>query len=397
MISRNLKLSGLLTEIRKNFFLKLPPEIELIHNAFKKNGRKIYVVGGAVRDALLNKMPKDFDLTTDVKPEEVVKILNKFNIKNFPKGEAFGVVSAIINEKEFEIATMREEKYEDGGGRRPTSVSFSNLESDVLRRDLSFNALYYDIDKKQIIDLVGGIDDLKNKKIKSVGSPMERFEEDKLRVLRFIRFAHRFGSKIDDKAKKAILFYKDLSGVSNERIRDEFLRGLSSSINPEKYLKDYQDLQLFPRVFQRVNINKNFITGLKDPILVISYLLLPNDIDDVLKSLENFKATNTEKENVKFLLMFKNKFQNFNKSDFYPDIDGKWFLGLHNSFTKKNKNLTEEQLLEWGRINKIDLNLIKKFVEFNPDVMAKEFPNIKGAELGNAITNANAEKFKKSL
>lgn len=105
---RNMKIAGILKEsVDLDYKLKLPSEIEIIKNAFSRLDYKIYVVGGAVRDALLNKVPKDFDLATNATPEEVKMILDKFGIKNFPKGEQFGVVSAIINGEEFEIATFR--------------------------------------------------------------------------------------------------------------------------------------------------------------------------------------------------------------------------------------------------------------------------------------------------
>jgi tRNA nucleotidyltransferase/poly(A) polymerase len=285
-LTRHIKMAGLLTETEMKFHIELPQEIKEIHEAFKRNGRKLYVVGGAVRDALIGKTPKDFDLTTDAEPDVVLDILNRSNIKSLPKGKQFGVVSAIINGQEFEIATMREESYQDGCGRRPTSVSFSSIEKDAMRRDLTMNALYYDIDKGSVIDLVGGIDDLKNKRIKTVGNPMDRFEEDRLRVLRAVRFAHRFGSKLDEKTQKAILYYKDLPGVSAERIRMEFISGLLSALNPEEYLEDYMQLKLFPSVFYAVNINPNFIKGLKDPALVIANLLKGNPVEKVMSSLE---------------------------------------------------------------------------------------------------------------
>lgn len=389
--------SSLLMELEMKFDIELPEEIQKIYNAFLSNGRKLYVVGGAVRDALLGKVPKDFDLVTDAKPEEVIKILNDSGIKSIPKGVQFGVVSAIINGEEFEIATFRTEDYGDNSdGRRPTSVQFSDIEGDVSRRDLSMNALYYDINKRSIIDLVGGVDDIKNKRVKTVGNPEDRFQEDRLRTLRAIRFSNRFGSELDEPTKKSILKFKDLPGVSNERIRDEFLKGLQSSISPEKFLKDYESFDLYKRMFGNLVINKNYIQNLKDPILVLSNLLFNNKIEYVITSLNNFKATNLEVTGIKFLLNFYNKFKDFDKLTFIPEIDGKWLLNLKNDFNKSVIN--DEQLLLWSKLRGINENLTKKFIDFVPTITAKDFPHIQqGQELGKAISTANAELFINSL
>src|ERR1035437_5081483 len=129
--NRMLHNAGLLQEVELKFKIELPPNIAILHNAFKVAGKKLYVVGGAVRDAVLGKKPKDFDVATDAKPDEVMILLSNAGIKSIPKGESFGVVSAIMgpdgNREEYEIATFREESYEGGDGRRPTSVSYSDL------------------------------------------------------------------------------------------------------------------------------------------------------------------------------------------------------------------------------------------------------------------------------
>lgn len=394
MNRRTLKLAGIITEKEEKFNIKIPNEILTIQKAFSSEGKKLYLVGGAIRDALIGKVPKDFDIATEVSPKEVSNILTKHNIKNFPKGEQFGVVSAVVNGEEIEIATFREEDYKGSEGRRPTSVSFSNLEKDVMRRDLTINALYYDIEKGVIIDLVGGINDLKNKIVKPVGNPIERFDEDRLRVLRALRFAHRFNSKLNKNTIDAIKHFRSLPGVSNERIRAEFISGLKTAQHPEKFLQDYYDFGIFPRMFGNININNRFIKDLKDPVLVISNLLIDNNIKDVINSLQKFTATNTEKENVKFLLNLKNRFKNFNKVDFIPEVDGKWLMALKKSLNESNKNIDLNTIKKWAEISNINKNIVNKFVEFVPDVSAKDFPEIKpGPELGKAIISANAKKF----
>jgi tRNA nucleotidyltransferase/poly(A) polymerase len=180
---------GLLREERIKFDLPIPQDIQQIKDVFKKNGFKLYVVGGAVRDAFLNKMPKDYDLATDAVPDKVEEIMAKAKFKTLPTGKAFGVINVFTSEGEYEIATFRSD---ETSGRKPEVKLGATIESDAARRDLRINALYYDLDTNEIIDLVGGLDDLKNGEINMVGNTQKRFEEDPLRILRFFRFFSRF-------------------------------------------------------------------------------------------------------------------------------------------------------------------------------------------------------------
>jgi tRNA nucleotidyltransferase/poly(A) polymerase len=180
---------GLVREERIKFDFTIPQDIQQIKDVFKKNGFKLYVVGGAVRDALLGKKPKDFDLVTDAHPDKVEEIMAKSGLRTLPTGKAFGVINVFTDQGEYEIATMRKDI---GSGRRPDSVEYTDINHDVLRRDLTINALFYDIDTHEIVDLVGGVQDLKNGVIRTVGNPQQRFEEDPLRILRFFRFFSKF-------------------------------------------------------------------------------------------------------------------------------------------------------------------------------------------------------------
>jgi tRNA nucleotidyltransferase/poly(A) polymerase len=400
--NRMLHNAGLLQEVELKFKIELPPNITILHNAFKAAGKKLYAVGGCVRDAVIGIKPKDFDVATDAKPDEVMVLLSIAGIKSIPKGESFGVVSAIMgpdeNREEFEIATFREESYEGGDGRRPTKVWYSDILGDSKRRDLTINALYYDIDEQKIIDLVGGLEDIKNKRIRAVGNVMDRFTEDKLRVLRFLRFAHRFGTPLDEETKRAILHYKDLPGVSNERVRDEFLKGLKSAIKPEKYLEDYKDFGLLPRVFQGVAFDTEFITGLSDPMLVIAKILSPNPIKKVLKSLEILTAKNEEKDSVKFLFSLIDKFKDFHKLSFVPEVDGKWLMSLQSNWFIQKKYLTNDQIIKWAEIMHLNVPAVKKLIDSKLPFSAANFPELpEGKELGIAIAKANGEHFIKGL
>ena len=176
-------------EQRVKFDMQIPKDILEIKDVFKKNNYKCLIVGGAVRDALLKKQIKDYDLATDAVPDKVEEMMKAAGLRTLPTGKAFGVINVFTSEGEYEVATFRSDTTK---GRNPEVKLGATIESDAARRDLRINALYYDIDKGEIIDLVGGLDDLKNGTIQTVGNPQERFEEDPLRILRFCRFFSRF-------------------------------------------------------------------------------------------------------------------------------------------------------------------------------------------------------------
>jgi len=179
--------------LKSDMWSIIPQSVKELQQLFKSNGKKLYVVGGAVRDFLNKEKPKDFDLCTDALPDEVLKILgNKY--KTNLQGKAFGVVVVYTEDEPsgMEIATFRSDVY-DGklGMTRNPDVKFTTIDQDVLRRDLRINGLFYDLDKKEIVDLVGGIDDIKNGVIGMIGDPDLRIKEDPLRILRAIRMACR--------------------------------------------------------------------------------------------------------------------------------------------------------------------------------------------------------------
>lgn len=185
---------------------------------FRDNGFECYLVGGSVRDLILDHELYDYDFATNAKPEEVMKLFRRV----IPTGIKHGTVSVIKNNRTFEVTTYRADgKYVDG--RRPESVSFSlSLEEDVCRRDFTINGLACDIDRGEVIDYVGGLDDLKRGIIRTIGDPMERFSEDGLRTFRACRFAAKLNFEIEEGTFQAISKCLDVAGkVSVERIRDE--------------------------------------------------------------------------------------------------------------------------------------------------------------------------------
>jgi len=203
---------------------KLPAEVKDIINSFKKNNFEIYVVGGAVRDILMGKIVYDWDFTTDAEPSEILKI--------YPDGfydNLFGTVGISIKgfDRPFEITTFRTETtYSDN--RRPDKVSWGKtLEEDLKRRDFTINSMAFDGEK--IIDLYKGQEDLKNKLIRAVGDPNERFNEDALRMMRAVRIGGELNFQIEEKTFDAIKTNSTLiNKIAKERIKDELFKILKS-------------------------------------------------------------------------------------------------------------------------------------------------------------------------
>jgi poly(A) polymerase len=195
----------------------------------QRAGFEAYFAGGCVRDKLMRRIPEDYDIATNARPNQVIKLFQK----TITVGKAFGVIKVIQQGVEVEVTTFRTEgPYSDG--RHPDEVRFSSLENDVLRRDFTINGMVYDPINNKIIDLVGGRADLKKKIIRAIGNPLERFREDKLRMLRAIRFAVELGFKLELKTLSVIKrLNSQIKVVSAERIRDELKKILVSEKRAE--------------------------------------------------------------------------------------------------------------------------------------------------------------------
>ena len=229
----------------------IPNDVKFIINTLYENNFEGFMVGGCVRDSLLNILPKDYDITTSAKPEETLSLFDK----TIPTGLKHGTITVLINNVPYEVTTYRSEgEYLDN--RRPSSVEFvSNIKEDLSRRDFTVNALAYN-NKEGLIDYFNGIDDIKNKIIKAVGNPNKRFQEDALRMLRAIRFSCQLGFEIDELTYLAIKEnYKLIKNISIERIRDELCKILISN-NPcdgLNLLKDTGILEIIiPEIYSLV-------------------------------------------------------------------------------------------------------------------------------------------------
>jgi poly(A) polymerase/tRNA nucleotidyltransferase (CCA-adding enzyme) len=208
----------------------IPTEVSRITKALTGAGFSAYLVGGCVRDLLLDKKPKDWDVTTNATPEQIVALFSKTFYEN-----SFGTVT-VVNEEQAELSLRNieitpfrlETKYSDK--RHPDEVKWSDkLEDDLKRRDFTINALAYDLEPAALVDLYNGQADLKDKVIRAVGNPDERFQEDPLRMLRAIRFSAQLGFVIENETAESIQRNANLLAVvSRERVREEFVKLIQS-------------------------------------------------------------------------------------------------------------------------------------------------------------------------
>ena len=258
---------------------KIKPEVLKIYNTLEKAGFEIYFVGGCVRDLLLNKEVKDWDFTTNATPEEIQKVFpDSFYDNSFgtvgvkfttTDDNSFGTVGVKFEEMKesdadtllknyVEITTYRSESgYKDR--RHPESVTWGKtIDEDLTRRDFTVNAIAAKIigEKLELTDPFNGQEDLKNKLIKAVGNPQERFKEDGLRLMRAIRFTTQLGFTIEDKTKAAItedaLLLQEISG---ERIRDELLKILGTE-NPYDGITLLDEVGILKYIFPELEEGK---------------------------------------------------------------------------------------------------------------------------------------------
>lgn len=199
--------------ISNNTLLELMLHIKTLTN-------EVYLVGGCVRDMLLHKSPKDFDVVTDVDLDQLTKVLLDNGWKVDEAGKQFLVLIASKNKEQFEIALFREDS-KTSDGRRPDSVTKGSMETDYIRRDFSINSMYYNPFTNELLDPSGnGQKDLKDKVIRFNGKPAERIQEDFLRIFRAYRFSSQLGFNIHPKTLKACRTYFDQAckTVSGQRI-----------------------------------------------------------------------------------------------------------------------------------------------------------------------------------
>jgi tRNA nucleotidyltransferase/poly(A) polymerase len=370
----------------------IPQSVKELHELFQSAGKKLYLVGGSVRDFLTGDKPKDFDLATDALPDEVLEIVGDKFRTNL-QGKAFGVVVVYTKEvpEGMEIATFREDVSK---GRNPEVKLGVTIEDDVKRRDLTYNSLFYDLDTRQIVDLVGGKEDLQSGITRMVGDPIERFDEDSLRILRAFRFASRYEHPLHKDTESAIEKRKQLQNIdpetgemkriSQERVWEEMKKAWKQAKDYNYYLSFFTKFDMWDEVFPGANINTNLVKS-KDLVVVIANLFKnesPVGLTDKLA--QEYKIELELATKVAFLISLLS----FKVEDVF-DIYKK----------RQQCAITDATILEWLKVQTIDTNELVKFVEYRPSVSAQELMSqgFKGKDLGIEIKRLEVEKFKKML
>ena len=370
----------------------IPDSVKELHKLFQDKGKKLYLVGGSVRDFLTGDKPKDFDLATDALPDEVLDIVDGKFRTNL-QGRAFGVVVVFTDEvpEGMEIATFRQDLSK---GRNPEVKLGVTIEQDVLRRDLTYNSLFYDLDKRQIIDLVGGEEDLQSGITRMVGDPIERFDEDSLRILRAFRFASRYEHPLHKDTESAIQKRKQLQNIdpetgemkriSQERVWEEMKKAFKQARDYKYYLNFFTKFHMWDEVFPGSDINTELIDS-KDFIVVVANL---------------FKNESTLGLADKLAQEYKIELETATKVTFLISLLDFKVEDVFDIYKKRQQcAITDQTILEWLKVQSIDTNELIKFVEYRPSVSAQELMSqgFKGKDLGDEIKRLEVEKFKSML
>ncbi len=300
--------------------LNFTEELKKVFDIILSNNGECRIIGGCVRDYLIGKTPIDFDIATNLTPENITKIFNKNNIKVFPIGIEHGTVLVVINNIDFEITTLRKDIKCYG---RHAKVEFTNdWKIDAARRDFTINAMSISQDGK-LYDYFNGQEDLVQRKVKFIGDPSQRIKEDYLRTLRYIRFLGYFGLKnIDhDSYKVSIENIKNLKHVSKERIKKELIKLLGSKFVKDTLIQlNIEDVLKFiglSQVIVKQVILKNINFKIGDPLVNLAILVNVSEIQtkDKVKILkEELSLSNKEFQEVNSLTSFDSQ-KEFN--DYY--------------------------------------------------------------------------------
>lgn len=273
--------------------IQIPDYIQVLIDLLNQNHYSAYVVGGAIRNALLGLPIHDYDLTTDATPDEMLQVFSTHRV--FKTGIQHGTITVLSKGQPVEITTFRSENvYEDH--RHPSGVSFSKcIKEDCKRRDFTINALCYN-NSEGLIDFFGGIDDLQHKIIRCIGNASERIDEDALRILRALRFAGRLSFTIEEKTATAIHKQKDLLHyISEERIHNEWI-GILETNALTSILSEYSDvIQVFIPELTKDNIQHSLTAIYQAPLDAnIRMAILLKDISNAKGILERLKYSGSE-------------------------------------------------------------------------------------------------------
>ncbi len=339
--------------------MELKEKAILIVKKLVREGYIAYFAGGYVRDFLMGHPSSDIDIATNAPPE---KILDLFS-HTIPVGLAFGVIIVVVDGHAFEVSTFRKDvNYLDG--RKPESIELSSAREDAIRRDFTINGLFFDPLEDCIYDYVGGREDINKGVIRTIGSPFERFFEDRLRMIRAVRFSAKFGFHIDPETEDGIRENANtlFPAVAMERIAQEFNK-MSESDNFEKAMIDLHRLGLLQVIFE--SLEKTHLNTIKHqvecykyfpkntPVIIYLLQLFPEfKLNDVLDLCKYLKLSGEEAKLAAFYHRYKNLIFELEKMDlvdlcyFYANQDSELVLktkAAHLSISEREMFLKKHQ------------------------------------------------------
>ena len=368
---RIIKKYKMFLESTKSMLDIIPQSVKDLHKLFAANGKKLYLVGGSVRDFLTGDKPKDFDLATDALPDEVLEILGDKFRTNL-QGKAFGVVVVFTKDQPdgMEIATFREDISK---GRNPEVKLGATIENDVKRRDITYNALFFDLDTNEIVDLTGGRKDLEDGITRMVGDPFERFDKDTEKAIE----KRKQLENIDPESG-------EMKRISQERVWEEMKKAWGQAKDYNNYLSFFTKFDMWDQVFPGVQINTKLISS-KDFVVVFANLFLGNDTSKLeTKLVQDFRIEGDVAKKIVFLLDFI-KMKQEDVLDFFRK--------------KVSSGISDSTILEWLSITSNETPMLIKFIDYKPTVSSQELmeQGFKGKELGIEIKRLEIEKFKQML
>jgi tRNA nucleotidyltransferase/poly(A) polymerase len=381
--------------------------LDTINFALKNAGFECYLVGGSVRDLVMKKIPKEYDLTTNAEPKDVKKLFRTV----IDTGIEHGTVTVVLDKVNYEVTTYRIDKdYVDG--RRPGHVEFgTTLHEDLKRRDFTMNALAYDLTSGVLIDDHNGLADIKSKTIRTIGNPIQRFTEDGLRPIRALRFASTLNFKIDEETKKAIHQTKHITKkISLERFQDEILKsflGEKPSVmiallveeNLFQVFLPSMQFDLIPNEIFLEELNKvsKDLVGLQ--LSFAFYSILPNVS---LKELETYlRSLKFSGQNIKDTLLFSELIQKWNQ---YPDLNSlttydikKYFLApvkrhfqsryeLNEIFFQKLTPIFGNEIMKLLSIWNENPPLLLSDLSINGNHLSENFPDLPKLKFGEVLS-----------
>lgn len=372
--------------MKMNFkeIIKRFPSLLTILDILNFDDNKALIVGGAVRDSLLGKSPSDIDLATSHSPKEIVTLLRKLgnDIKIITTGINHGTVTALTKDGSFEITSFRKDIICDG---RRASVEFvKDITIDAARRDFTINALYYDYKNDNIYDFHGGLDDLKNKKVKFIGDPEVRIKEDYLRILRFFRFSSYYAESIDQEGLDACKkFISSVKLLSPERIIIELDKIIANkkAISTLQVMKNNHFLQeISSDLNWDIDILSKFDSYNIDINVKYSIIFAKNDWHKIHSELFRLRIPNKVIKEIYYFEYYKNIL-----------VKSKMSYVVNLILFERKINL-KSFLFYLSALNLVDVNSVEEFYSKFSNIVLPDFP-INGHDVKNIIPSQDIGKF----